>query len=120
MKKDEEGYIYYVSRKDHMIKTSGFRISPTEVEEYFYNTGLVQDVVALGIPNEQLGETIKVIVSLRIGCSATEEQILSLVSREMPSYMVPRDVEIRESLPKNPNGKIDRAAIYNQQRGGTP
>lgn len=120
VKKDEEGYIYYVSRKDHMIKSSGFRISPTEVEEYFYNTGIVQDVVALGIPNEQLGETIKVVLSLRIGCSATAGEILSLVSREMPSYMVPKDVEIRESLPKNPNGKIDRAAICDQERGGTP
>jgi acyl-CoA ligase (AMP-forming) (exosortase A-associated) len=112
---DEEGYLYFVGRKDNMIKTSGFRVSPTEVEEYFYSTGKVQDAVAVGIPHEELGEYIKVIFSSNKGESIEPNQLLSLVSRDMPSYMVPKEIEIRESLPKNSNGKIDRDAVQQQE-----
>jgi acyl-CoA ligase (AMP-forming) (exosortase A-associated) len=114
VKQDEEGYIYYVGRKDQMIKTSGFRVSPTEVEECFYATGKVRDAVALGIPDDQLGEWIKVILALRDGESISPQELLSLAAKEMPAYMVPKEVVIRAALPKNPNGKIDRAAIYRE------
>lgn len=115
VKTDDEGYLYYLSRKDQMIKTAGFRVSPTEVEECFYNTGKVQDVVALGLPDSDLGEFIKVILSLRNGESLTADEILALASQEMPSYMIPKETEIRTLLPKNSNGKIDRAAIYRDE-----
>jgi acyl-CoA ligase (AMP-forming) (exosortase A-associated) len=111
VKTDEEGYIYYIGRKDSMIKTSGFRLSPTEVEEHFYSTGKVQDAVAFGVADEQLGQAIWVVASLRAGESISADELLSLASREMPSYMIPQKVSLRETLPRNPNGKIDRPAV---------
>jgi acyl-coenzyme A synthetase/AMP-(fatty) acid ligase len=115
VKQDEEGYIYFLGRKDSMIKTSGFRVSPTEVEEYFYNTGAVQDAVAMGVPDDTLGESILVIVSLRNGETLTSPDLLQLVTREMPPYLVPREILIQEELPRNSNGKIDRAAICQEK-----
>jgi acyl-CoA ligase (AMP-forming) (exosortase A-associated) len=116
-KTDDEGYLYFIGRKDHMIKTSGFRVSPTEIEEYFYSTGVVRDAVAVGVPDDALGETISVVVSLREAGSIGDCELLSLVSREMPSFMVPKAIEIRHELPKNSNGKIDRTAIYQDVLG---
>ena len=112
VKQDQEGYLYYIGRNDNMIKTSGFRVSPTEVEEHFYSTEKVRDAVAFGVPDEMLGESIVVVLSLRNGEDLAPEQILGLVSKTMPSYMVPKEVRIRQELPRNSNGKIDRVEIY--------
>ena len=111
VRKDEEGYLYYVGRKDHMIKTSGFRVSPTEVEEYFYNTGLVQDVVAFGVPDPVLGEKIKVALSFRTNVQMGGHELLAMVSRQMPSFMVPKEIEVMDNLPKTSSGKIDRPMV---------
>ena len=111
VRRDEEGFLYYVGRKDHMIKTSGFRVSPTEVEEYFYNTGLVQDAVAFGVPDPMLGERIKVTLSLRPNVEMTGADLLAAVSRSMPSYMVPKEVQVLESLPRTSSGKLDRPLV---------
>ena len=60
---DEEGFLYFVGRKDEMIKTSGYRVSPTEIEEVAYDTGLVRDAVALGVEDERLGQRIVLVAS---------------------------------------------------------
>ena len=111
VRRDEEGYLYFVGRKDHMIKTSGFRVSPTEVEEYFYNTGLVQDVVAFSVPDPVLGEKIKVALSLRPDVEMEGAELLSMVSRQMPSFMVPKEIQVLSSLPKTSSGKLDRPLV---------
>jgi acyl-CoA ligase (AMP-forming) (exosortase A-associated) len=111
VRRDEEGYLYYVGRKDHMIKTSGFRVSPTEVEEYFYNTGLVQDAVAFGVPDPMLGERINVTLSFRPDVTIGVEELLSIVSRQMPSFMVPKEVKVLASLPRTSSGKLDRPLV---------
>jgi len=111
VKRDEEGFLYYVGRKDHMIKTSGFRVSPTEVEEYFYNTGLVQDAVAFSVPDPVLGERIKVTLSFRPDVTLGGEELLSMVARQMPSFMVPKEILVLPSLPKTSSGKIDRPLV---------
>lgn len=111
VRRDEEGYLYYVGRKDHMIKTSGFRVSPTEVEEYFYNTGLVQDAVAFGTPDPTLGERIAIALSFRPGVAMTGGELVGSVARRMPSYMVPKDVHVMDSLPRTSSGKLDRPLV---------
>jgi acyl-CoA synthetase (AMP-forming)/AMP-acid ligase II len=111
VKTDEEGYLYFVGRKDTMIKSSGFRVSPTEIEEYFYNTGLVQDAVAFGVPDAALGERIHVTVTLAAGAAVTGEQLLAQVSRRMPSYMVPSRVTVVDSMPRTSSGKLDRTTV---------
>jgi acyl-CoA ligase (AMP-forming) (exosortase A-associated) len=108
---DDEGYLYFVGRKDSMIKSSGFRVSPTEIEEYFYNTGLVQDAVAFGVPHPELGERIHVTVTLRPDASPTGEELLAQISRRMPNYMVPSVVKVVESMPRTSSGKLDRTTV---------
>jgi acyl-CoA ligase (AMP-forming) (exosortase A-associated) len=109
--KDEEGYLYFVGRRDEMIKTSGYRVSPTEIEEVLYTTGLVTEAVALGAPHPVLGQAI-VVVGVAAGPAGEDTQALLAACREaLPTYMVPSHVEWRESLPRNANGKIDRPAL---------
>jgi len=111
VKRDSEGFLYFVGRRDHMIKTSGYRVSPTEVEEYFYNTGLVQDVVAYGLPDDTLGERIKVTLSFRPDVQISGEELLAIVARQMPTFMVPKEIQVLDELPKNQTGKLDRVLV---------
>jgi acyl-CoA ligase (AMP-forming) (exosortase A-associated) len=105
---DEDGFLYFVSRKDEMIKTSGYRVSPTEVEEVVYDTGLVGGAVALGIDDPQLGQRIVLVVSPANGNGLTSEMLLARLRRELPLYMVPKEVVVRSALPRSPNDKFDR------------
>lgn len=111
VKTDDEGFLYFVGRKDSMIKSSGFRVSPTEIEEYFYNTGLVQDAVAFGVPDPDLGERIHVTVTLRPEAAISGDELLGQVSRRMPSYMVPTVVRVVETMPRTSSGKLDRTLV---------
>jgi acyl-CoA synthetase (AMP-forming)/AMP-acid ligase II len=106
---DEEGFLYFISRRDEMIKTSGYRVSPTEVEEVIYATGLVGEAAALGIPHPVLGQAIVVVATARDGQRLEAEELLARCRHQLPAFMVPSRVAVREgSLPRNPNGKIDR------------
>jgi len=108
---DEDGYLYFVGRRDEMIKCAGFRVSPTEVEDYFHRTGKVKDAVAVGVSHPQLGQAVVVVVGLNAGVETTEAALLAEVERDMPRYMVPQRIHLLESLPRNANGKLDRSAI---------
>jgi acyl-CoA ligase (AMP-forming) (exosortase A-associated) len=107
VKTDEDGFLYFVGRKDEMIKTSGYRVSPTEIEEVVYSTGMVGDAVALGIDDEELGQRVMVAVSPANG-HLDPEALLAELRQQLPLYMVPKDVVVRPSLPRSPNGKFDR------------
>jgi acyl-CoA ligase (AMP-forming) (exosortase A-associated) len=107
---DEEGFLYFVGRKDEMIKTSGYRVSPTEIEEVAYSTGLVRDAVALGIEDATLGQR----VLLAVAPAAQEfdaDALLEEMKSRLPLYMVPRSVVVRDAIPRSPNGKFDRALL---------
>ena len=105
---DEEGFLYFVSRQDEMIKTSGYRVSPTEIEEVVYDTGLVGGAVALGVDDPRLGQRIVLVVSPANGNGLTSEILLTRLKRELPMYMVPTEVVVRPALPRSPNDKFDR------------
>ena len=105
---DEDGFLYFVSRKDEMIKTSGYRVSPTEIEEVVYDTGLVGGAVALGVDDQLLGQRIVLVVSPANGNGLTSEMLLDRLRRELPLYMVPKEVVVRSDLPRSPNDKFDR------------
>ncbi|MDG4785092.1 AMP-binding protein [Micromonospora sp. WMMD1102] len=108
--RDEEGFLYFVGRTDEMIKTCGYRVSPTEIEEAAYATGLVVEAVALGRPDEQIGEHIVLVVA-----GDTDERTLrTALSGTLPGYQRPREVVIRAQLPRSPNGKFDRAELRRQ------
>jgi acyl-CoA ligase (AMP-forming) (exosortase A-associated) len=104
---DEEGFLYFVSRKDEMIKTSGYRVSPTEIEEVVYSTGLVRDAVALGVDDQQLGQSIVLAVSPANG-KLDPDALLAELRQQLPLYMVPKRVVVRPELPRSPNDKFDR------------
>ncbi|MBI5256392.1 MAG: acyl-CoA ligase (AMP-forming), exosortase A system-associated [Burkholderiales bacterium] len=113
VRRDAEGFLYFVGRRDEMIKTSGYRVSPTEVEEILYATQLVGECVAFGIDHDTLGQAIQVIATPPAGAEALDLAALAAACRQhMPAYMVPAGIEPATGpLPRNPNGKIDRKLL---------
>jgi acyl-CoA synthetase (AMP-forming)/AMP-acid ligase II len=91
-----------------MIKTSGYRVSPTEIEEVVYDTGLVRDAVALGLDDDRLGQRVVIVVSPPDGGELDPAALLAELKKRLPRYMVPEDVSVRAELPRSPNGKFDR------------
>ena len=109
---DEEGFFYFIGRKDDMIKTSGYRVSPTEVEEVIYATGLVEHVAALGLPHPTLGQAVVAVVTpMPDQETLHSESILAECKQILPAFMVPIHVKILQKMPHNPNGKIDRKQL---------
>jgi acyl-CoA ligase (AMP-forming) (exosortase A-associated) len=109
---DEEGFLYFIGRRDEMMKTSGYRVSPTEVEEILYATKLVGECVAFGVDDDRLGQAIQVIVTPPAGGTVDVAALLGECRARMPAYMVPAGIDVREGpLPRNPNGKIDRKTL---------
>ena len=103
-----DGLLRFVGRDDEMIKASGNRISPTEVEEAVLAGGEVREAVALGVPDERLGQAIVVVVA---GDAAREPELRARLRTELPSFMQPARYEWRDGLPRNANGKLDRATL---------
>lgn len=112
--KDDEGYLYFISRKDEMIKTSGYRVSPTEVEEAVYASGLVAGAAAMGAPHAALGQAIVLVVTSTDTELDDEDLVAALNAhcrKELPNFMVPAKIVVIDTLPQNQNGKIDRKAL---------
>lgn len=109
---DEEGFLYFISRKDEMIKTSGYRVSPTEVEEVVYATEQVEEAAAFGVPHPSLGQAIVVIATPRKDVQLEADALLAACKPRLPAFMLPGRIIIRSgNLPRNPNGKIDRKLL---------
>ncbi|WP_051433080.1 acyl-CoA ligase (AMP-forming), exosortase A system-associated [Promicromonospora kroppenstedtii] len=107
--RDAEGFLYFVGREDEMIKTSGYRVSPTEVEEAALSTGLVREAVAIGVPDERLGQ--RIVLAVLAPEPVDSERLLKEMRQSLPTFMLPAEVHAAESFPRNPNGKLDRPAI---------
>jgi len=116
---DADGFLYFVGRRDEMIKTSGYRVSPTEVEEALYATGLVAEAAAFGVPDEELGQAIAVVVVAADADTFMLDALLAACRQALPGFMVPARVELRQALPRNPNGKIDRPALRDELDAAT-
>ncbi len=117
VRRDAEGFMYFIGRRDDMIKTSGYRVSPTEVEEEAYATGLVRDAVAVGVPHERLGQAIVLVASSPAGVPADTDALVNTLRRRLPRHMVPLTVDWRDSLPRGANGKFDRARLRKELSG---
>jgi acyl-coenzyme A synthetase/AMP-(fatty) acid ligase len=113
VRQDAEGFLYFIGRRDEMMKTSGYRVSPTEVEEILYATKLVGECAAFGVEHPSLGHAIHVIATCVDGERALAiNDLISECRARMPAYMVPAGIEIVAGpLPRNPNGKIDRKLL---------
>ena len=110
VKKDEDGFLYFVARADEMIKTSGYRVSPMEVEEILYQHSTIKEAAIIGVPHEQLGQAIIAIVCLTQSddVATSEKLILTHCQKQLANYLVPKKVIVLAHLPHNANGKIDR------------
>jgi acyl-CoA ligase (AMP-forming) (exosortase A-associated) len=107
VRRDAEGLLYFAGRRDAMIKSAGNRISPQEIEEVALATGHVSEAVALGVPDERLGQAIHLIVR----GSGDDEALRGALRRDLPNFMQPREIRWVERMPLNANGKIDRVAL---------
>ena len=119
VKKDEEGFLYYISRRDEMIKTMGYRVSPTEVEETFHRIDGVADAVVLGKEIETGDQIVVAVVQLNTAVIEKNE-LLAHARKHLPDYMVPRELYFEKEFPKTANGKIDRALIKQRYSALTP
>jgi len=108
---DEAGFLYYVSRRDTQIKSSGYRISPTEVEEVLFQSGLIRHAAVIGVPDDMLGQAIKAFVTPRDGEPVSVPDLLDFCGEKLPRYMVHKYVEVTDDLPKTASGKVDYPAL---------
>ena len=113
VRRDAEGFLYFIGRRDEMMKTSGYRVSPTEVEEVLYATKRVGECVAFGVDHPSWGQAIQVIATAPPGSDTLDvAALLADCKQRMPAYMVPAGIEVQPGpLPRNPNGKIDRKLL---------
>ncbi|MDZ7752553.1 MAG: acyl-CoA ligase (AMP-forming), exosortase A system-associated [Gammaproteobacteria bacterium] len=115
VRKDEDGFLYFIGRRDEMIKTSGYRVSPTEVEEVLYGSGMVDECAALGLPHPSLGQGILAVIK-PARTPLDVDTLLATCKRDLPGFMVPLRVEVITALPRNPNGKVDRKGLTERYR----
>jgi acyl-CoA ligase (AMP-forming) (exosortase A-associated) len=107
VKMDEEGFLYFLGRRDTMIKSSGYRISPTEVEEALFQTGRIRHAAVIGIPDEVLGQAIKAFVVPKNGETPNVAALQASCAEKLPRYMLPKYFEFLDELPKTSSGKVD-------------
>lgn len=112
---DEDGFLYFVGRRDTMIKSSGFRVSPTEVEEVLFRSGTLRAAAVIGVPDEVLGQTIKAFVVARDGESLDVDTLREFCAANMPRHMVPKAVEVLPDMPKTTSGKVDYPALRRRE-----
>lgn len=110
-RRDEDGYLYFVSRTDDIITSRGEKIAPGEVERVLYAIEGVREAAVVGAPDERLGEAVIAHVSLRAGSALDEKVVRRHCAAALEDFMVPKRVVIHGELPKTDNGKLDRLAL---------
>jgi acyl-CoA ligase (AMP-forming) (exosortase A-associated) len=121
VRRDEEGFLYFIGREDAMIKSQGYRLSPEEVENLLIGSGFVHEACAFGVEDPEVGQLVMAVVSLRDGGGpdgSAVEKIREHVIKNGPPYMVPKEIFVLDELPKTGSGKIDRKGITNAYANG--
>jgi acyl-CoA synthetase (AMP-forming)/AMP-acid ligase II len=108
---DDEGFLFFVSRGDDIIKSRGEKVSPKEVENVLYEHPAVIEAAVVGVPDDTLGEAVKAYIVRRRGAEVTEKEIIAHCMRHLEDFMVPKIVEFREELPKTSTGKITKKGL---------
>jgi long-chain acyl-CoA synthetase len=108
---DEEGYLYFVGRKDDIIKSRGEKVSPREIEDVLYRHPAVAEAAVVGVPDKLLGEAIKAFVTLKPNADVTERELLRHCVEHIEDFMIPQTIEFRDALPKTDNGKIHKREL---------
>ncbi|MDP9045896.1 MAG: acyl-CoA ligase (AMP-forming), exosortase A system-associated [Pseudomonadota bacterium] len=114
VRRDGDGFLYFIARSDDLIKTSGYRVSPTEIEDVLFTDAAVVEAAVIGVPHPQLGQAIVACVRVRGDSAQKARDLARLCHEALPTYMVPRHIAVGvEALPRGPTGKIDRAHLKN-------
>ena len=108
---DADGYLYYVARKDDIIKTRGEKVAPREVENMIHRLADVASCAVVGVADEALGQAVKAFVVLRPGSALAPRDIIRHCLAHLESYMAPKFVEIVDELPRTESGKIRHASL---------
>ncbi|MDI6775731.1 MAG: long-chain-fatty-acid--CoA ligase [Syntrophales bacterium] len=108
---NEEGYLYLVDRKFDMIISGGENIYPKEIEDVLYAHPSIADVAVVGIPDEEWGEAVKAVVTLKEGATATEKELIEICKGCLGKYKTPKSVDFVDDLPKTETGKILRRVV---------
>lgn len=114
VRRNDEGLLYFIGRRDTMIKSAGNRISPEEVEAAALGSGLVAEAVALGIPDARVGQAVHLFVRASEEVQRSPDALERHLARELPGFMQPKTIHWRSDLPRNPNGKIYRARLLEE------
>jgi len=112
---DEDGYFYITDRKKDLIIVGGFNVFPREIDELIYKHPKVKEGITVGVPDDYLGERIKVFIVLKEGETATEEEFIEYFREHLVKYKVPSEVEFRKELPKSAIGKILRRVLREEE-----
>ena len=115
-KGDSEGYLYFVARKDDIIKTRGEKVSPREVEDVLYALPGVAQAAVIGVPDKILGSAVKAVIVPRPGAQLTERDVLRHCAARLDDYMVPKFVEFRDEMPTTASGKVAKLALSEEAR----
>lgn len=113
-RRDEEGYYYIIDRLKDMIITGGFNIYPKEIEDVLYSHPAVLEATVIGAPDAVKGELARAYIVLKEDQSATEEEFNEFCRQRLAAYKVPRSYAFRDSLPKNPQGKILKRVLRDE------
>ena len=119
---DEEGYFWYVSRTDDLIKSRGYLISPKEVEETCMEHPGVLEAGVIGIPDPGMGQRVKACIVLKPGRApglSIAEEIREMLSNRIAPYKIPKVLEFFNELPKTQTGKIKRKELRQQAEGSS-
>jgi len=108
---DEDGWLYFVARRDDIIKSRGEKVSPREVENAISSLDGVLDVAVVGVPDEVLGQAIKAFITLVPGVTLSERDVIRHCLAHLESFMAPTRVEFVESLPQTATGKIKKTGL---------
>jgi len=117
-RRDEEGFLYFLGRRDDMIKCKGERVSPKEVENALCDLEAVAEAAVIGVADEILGQAIRAFLVLRDGVEMRENEVLRHCSGRLESFMIPKYVTFLPEMPKTANGKIDRERLKNLSLAG--
>lgn len=110
-RQDEDGHLYFISRKDDLIKTAGERVGPREVENVLYELDAVKEAAVIGVPDDTLGSAIKAFIALRDGMSLAEAEVVKHCQKRLEKFMVPKHVAFVPELPKTSSGKISKKGL---------
>jgi long-chain acyl-CoA synthetase len=110
-RRDEDGFYYHLGRKDDLIISGGLNVYPAEIEDALSERPDVQEAAVYAIPDARRGEVIGVAVVPRGDAAPSERELLEYLRANLASYKVPREIQLRESLPRNPTGKVMREAL---------